>query len=292
VEGSTASLVEQRAGTTVVKRYLTEGVQEGTDAYFYTRDHLSSLVNLTDTSLTLQARYVYDPYGRGTRTTGTRDADIGFTGHMIDRDADLTLTYFRGYDPSLGRWLSPDPIGYADGPNLYAYVRGNPVNYVDPTGLLTSDELLYYAAQVSAGFGDVVSMGLTDRFRDWVGTNDVIDKCGLAYNGGKAAGVLHGAAMGGAGLAKGGLRIEAGNWKQAGQWMAPKGGKVWHFHWGKGPGLQDHHLPYQAMNWAKNFRANVARGKAGEDLYNAGAAGYGLASAIKGVLSDGCECPR
>lgn len=40
------------------------------------------------------------------------------------------------YDPSLGRWLNPDPIDYAAGnPNLYGFVENNPVNAVDPTGL-------------------------------------------------------------------------------------------------------------------------------------------------------------
>jgi RHS repeat-associated protein len=290
-----AEAVEERnvAGTAVVKRYLAQGVQEGTDTYFYTRDHLGSVVNLTDTSLTLQARYAYDPYGRGMRTSGTRDADIGFTGHMIDRDAGLTLTYFRGYDPSLGRWLSPDPLGYADGPNLYAYVRGNPINYVDPMGLLTYDEALYYAAQVSAGFGDVVSMGLTDRLRDLAGSNDVIDKCGLAYQGGKVAGVLHGAAMGGAGIAKGGLRVEYGTWGgKYGGWPVPYPRKLRHFHWGNAAGLQDKHLPYQTVSWLKNLRGKYRAGEAGQDLSNAAQAGYGLASAVKGVLTDGCECPR
>jgi RHS repeat-associated protein len=242
-----------------VKRYLAQGVQEGTDTYFYTRDHLGSVVNLTDTSLTLQARYAYDPYGRGMRTSGTRDADIGFTGHMIDRDAGLTRTYFRGYDPSLGRWLSPDPLGFADGPNLYAYVRGNPINYVDPMGLLTYDEALYYAAQVSAGFGDVVSMGLTDRFRDSIGINDVVDKCGMSYAGGKALGMLHGVAMGAGGLTRGAARVELGNWKNAaGNWVAPKYQRRWHFHFGTGPGLEKHHLPYQAIPYLRNFKASRA----------------------------------
>jgi hypothetical protein len=39
------------------------------------------------------------------------------------------------YDPVLGRFLQTDPIGYAAGANLYAYVRGDPVNFVDPLGL-------------------------------------------------------------------------------------------------------------------------------------------------------------
>jgi hypothetical protein len=38
------------------------------------------------------------------------------------------------YAPWLGRWVSADPIGLGDGTNVYAYVGGNPVTYVDPGG--------------------------------------------------------------------------------------------------------------------------------------------------------------
>ena len=41
----------------------------------------------------------------------------------------------RWYDPSIGRFLSPDPAGFVDGTNLYAYVANNPVNFIDPFGL-------------------------------------------------------------------------------------------------------------------------------------------------------------
>jgi RHS repeat-associated protein len=48
----------------------------------------------------------------------------------------LELTYVqqRWYDPAVGRWLTPDPIGLAGGLNLYAYCGHDPVNLVDPTG--------------------------------------------------------------------------------------------------------------------------------------------------------------
>lgn len=43
---------------------------------------------------------------------------------------------YRAYSPSLGRWLHRDPAGFVDGLNLYEYVSGSPLNFVDPSGLL------------------------------------------------------------------------------------------------------------------------------------------------------------
>ena len=59
-----------------------------------------------------------------------------FTGREWDPEIGLYYYRARYFDPKIGRFISEDPIGFAGGDvNLYAYVRGNPPNLVDPGGL-------------------------------------------------------------------------------------------------------------------------------------------------------------
>ena len=50
---------------------------------------------------------------------------------------EIGLDYYKArfYDPAIGRFMTPDPAGMVDGPNLYAYVLNDPVNFTDPSGL-------------------------------------------------------------------------------------------------------------------------------------------------------------
>jgi RHS repeat-associated protein len=74
--------------------------------------------------------------------------DFAFTGHYYHARSGLYFTMYRAYNPSLGRWLSRDPIGEAGGVNLYGYVGNNAVNSVDSLGLLVQ---VYYE---SIGMGE------------------------------------------------------------------------------------------------------------------------------------------
>jgi uncharacterized protein RhaS with RHS repeats len=53
----------------------------------------------------------------------------------LDTESGLHYNYHRYYDPSIGRYITPDPIGLFGGLNLYAYVLNDPVNWIDPYGL-------------------------------------------------------------------------------------------------------------------------------------------------------------
>ena len=54
-----------------------------------------------------------------------------YRGKRVDKEVGLMYFGYRYYDPEVGRWISPDPLGAIDGPNLYAYARNNPMKYVD-----------------------------------------------------------------------------------------------------------------------------------------------------------------
>ena len=86
-------------------------MQVGSTNYYYTKDHLGSIRELTDSSGAVQTRYDYDPSGRRTKIGGNVDADFGFTGHYFHQASGLHLALYRAYDADFGRWVSRDPIG-------------------------------------------------------------------------------------------------------------------------------------------------------------------------------------
>ena len=119
----------------VTKRYYPQGVQISGTSYYYTRDHLGSVRELTGTDGAVLARYDYDPYGQQTELTGTISSDFGYTGFYLHQPSGLELALYRGYSPGEGRWISRDPSGEHGGINLYGYVRNNPVYWTDRYGL-------------------------------------------------------------------------------------------------------------------------------------------------------------
>lgn len=72
-----------------------------------------------------------DPDGDGKQTI----VNLRFPGQYYDAESGLHQNWHRTYDPSLGRYISSDPIGLRGGLNTYGYALNDPVNSVDPFGL-------------------------------------------------------------------------------------------------------------------------------------------------------------
>ena len=69
---------------------------------------------------------------------------IGFAAGLYDPDTKLTRFGVRDYNPNIGRWVQRDPIKFQGGDtNLYAYVGNDPVNFIDPSGLLSQIITIY-----------------------------------------------------------------------------------------------------------------------------------------------------
>lgn len=103
---------------------------------FFTFDHLDSLREGISNAGVLQRRWDYSLNGVRVEVAavGGFEVPFGFTGHFHD-NTDLIIAPFRPYPGYLSRWLSRDPLNEADGVNLYAYVRNDPINKRDPLGL-------------------------------------------------------------------------------------------------------------------------------------------------------------
>jgi RHS repeat-associated protein len=83
----------------------------------------------------------HDTWGKVLEDTSPGFVPFGFAGGLYDADTGLVRFGARDYDPSVGRWVSKDPMrfGGGDKPNLYLYTNGDPVNFVDWTGQQTMD---------------------------------------------------------------------------------------------------------------------------------------------------------
>jgi RHS repeat-associated protein len=120
------------------KPNVPEYMVQGTTTYRIVSDHLGSVRLVVNTSTGVIAQRIdYDEWGVPTYVTGAPDFQpFGFAGGLHDPDTGLVRFGARDYEPTTGRWTSKDPTRF-DGKdsNLYAYVSGDPLNAIDPTGL-------------------------------------------------------------------------------------------------------------------------------------------------------------
>jgi RHS repeat-associated protein len=99
---------------------------------------------------------IYKPFGEAeVNEHSSVTNNFRFPGQYYDQETGLYYNFNRYYDPRTGRYITPDPIGFTNNilvkiftlmnyrylpggdMNLYGYVLNNPIDNIDPFGLLT-----------------------------------------------------------------------------------------------------------------------------------------------------------
>ena len=191
------------------RAHVPDYVVKGDTTYRVISDHLGSVRLVVNASTGTIAQQVnYDAFGRISFTFGTGFQPFRYAGGLWDEETELVRFGVRDYDPQIGRWTSRDPIGFLGGsPNLYAYVDGDPINLIDPTGTTVQEQL-----DGIAGTADLLSCGLASRIRDKYFSYHGIDRGSAAYGQGVEDGraIVEALAFGGAGKALGLVRAARG----------------------------------------------------------------------------------
>jgi RHS repeat-associated protein len=119
--------------------YLIYSLAENGDILVYHADERGNVAAVTNADQVVVETATYGPYGEELSRTGSLVNPFRFMGQLGVLTDENGLLYIRAryYDPGQRRFVNEDPLGVLREPNLYAYAAGDPINYVDPTGLAT-----------------------------------------------------------------------------------------------------------------------------------------------------------
>ncbi len=100
-------------------------------------DHLNRPVRMTNSTKASVWDVIYTPWGAFHSATGAQTLNARFPGQWFQLESGLHYNWHRHYDPSLGRYTQPDPLGFVDGPSVYAYAKSSPHTVTDSEGLIS-----------------------------------------------------------------------------------------------------------------------------------------------------------
>lgn len=136
--------VETNSSNTIQKYYvyglglISQGTSSSSNRQYYLEDGLGNIRYVTDASGNKLRSFDYDPFGNLRSNTGTVVNNYRFSGEQLDPESGMVYLRARYYDPTIGRFISRDPVkGSLANPqsqNPYAYALNNPVILSDPSG--------------------------------------------------------------------------------------------------------------------------------------------------------------
>lgn len=103
--------------------------------YIPIHDHRGCLVTLIDTETKDPEVARYTSFGE--ELTSPTSSPWRFSSKRVDPETGFIFFGRRYYNANLGRWITQDPQGFEDGPNLYAYLHNSPLVDLDPYGLFS-----------------------------------------------------------------------------------------------------------------------------------------------------------
>jgi RHS repeat-associated protein len=147
ISGANGSILQKFIHGPQVDELLAQVGWTSSSTYYLTKDHLGSTTAIVRASTnTITERYTYDEYG-AVQVWDTNNQPVSttpftrtlFTGREYQPATGLYHYRHRWYHPGIGRFVSPDPIGFEGGDvNWYGYVRNAPSKFIDPLGLQVS----------------------------------------------------------------------------------------------------------------------------------------------------------
>jgi len=139
----------------------------GTIHAYAVPDRLGSVRGLVKRDGTVLYAFTYRPYGELADSAGSGGLELRYrwTGREYDAETGWYFHRSRYYDPKARRFVQEDPIGYAGGRNVYAYVGGQVMELVDPNGLAAEPSINQPSSDVpQVSLGDLVNAEMDGLF--------------------------------------------------------------------------------------------------------------------------------
>lgn len=132
---------------------------EGGRVYYYHCDQLGTPQHLTDATSKLVWSARYSAFGSASIDFDHVAQPLRFAGQYWDSESGLHYNRARYYDPTLGAYLSRDPLA-AHASNSYLYAKASPLNAIDPLGLFWEDAPGWVKTTATIAAGVVVGVAI------------------------------------------------------------------------------------------------------------------------------------